>query len=125
MMIKIEVMVVDRDKQVIEDAGLAMDHMSREIADISSRPMQLREILLQSLLRTANVEHRILGSHLQYIILLAIPVSAPLSFGKGFVGNRLVSTLFDWVMNTMAVDRRLFLNLHILINTLGAGHSLE
>lgn len=46
-------------------------------------------------------------SDTMYPVLLAIPVSATLSFGKGFVDNRLVSTLFDSGANTMAIDCRL------------------
>lgn len=42
-----------------------------------------------------------------YPALLAIPVSAPLSLGKGFVGDHLVSTIFVSGANIMAVDRRL------------------
>lgn len=41
-----------------------------------------------------------------YPDFLAIPVSAPLKLGRGFVGKKIAITLFDNGANIMAIDRK-------------------
>lgn len=59
-----------------------------------------------------------------YLALLATAVSAPLCFGKGFIGNRLVKMMFDSGAEHRG-GRDLFPNPLIRRNILDVGHSLK
>lgn len=59
MTIMIEAIVVAREKQTTEVDGFVVDHRSRDIADATSRPMQLTDIQRQSPFNnTTTVEHK-------------------------------------------------------------------
>lgn len=59
MTIMIETIVVAREKQTTEVDGFVVDHRSRDIADATSRPMQLTDIQTQSPFNnTTTVEHK-------------------------------------------------------------------
>lgn len=117
-------MEMAKDNLKIEDAGCVTALIFRDIVDNSGRFMQLKHIVTQSLLRTANVGHRIHPFPRLYLALLATAVSAPLCFGKGFIGNRLVKMMFDSGAERRG-GRDLFPNPLIRRNILDVGHSLK
>lgn len=53
-----------------------------------------------------NINQGTRPTDLKYPAMLAISVSAPLKLDKGFIGNRVVSVLFDSGANVFGINRK-------------------